>query len=82
MTALAPDGAAKQQADALARQLAAGPTLAFGTTKRLLHAGWTEGLETQMLAESQAIAAMSATADAREGITAFAGKRKPDFQGK
>lgn len=65
ITAVAPDGGAKQQADALAQQLAHGPTLAFGTTKRLLHAGWTEGLETQMAAESQAIAAMSATADAR-----------------
>jgi 2-(1,2-epoxy-1,2-dihydrophenyl)acetyl-CoA isomerase len=82
VTAVAPDGEALNQAEAMAGQLAQGPTLAFGMTKRLLHAGWTESLETQMAAESQAIAAMAATADAREGMSAFTGKRKPEFTGK
>lgn len=82
VTAVAPDGEALVKADELASQLAHGPTLAFGTTKRLIHQGWTESLETQMAAESQAIAAMSATADAQEGIRAFAAKRRPDFSGK
>lgn len=82
VTAVAPDDEAVRQADDLARQLAQGPTLAYGATKRLIHQGWTESLETQMMAESQAIAAMSATADAREGMTAFTTRRAPNFTGK
>lgn len=82
ITALAPDGEALRQADALASQFAQGPTLAYGATKRLIHQGWAESLETQMAAESQAIAAMSATADASEGMRAFLAKRAPEFTGK
>ena len=82
ITAVAPDGEALRQADALAEQFAQGPTLAYGATKRLLHQGWTESLETQMAAESHAIAAMSATADASEGMRAFLAKRAPEFTGK
>lgn len=82
ITAVAPDGEAASRADELARQFAQGPTLAYGATKRLLHQGWTEGLETQMMAESQAIAAMSGTSDAREGMIAFTTKRAPNFMGK
>ena len=41
VTAVAPDGAALQHADTLASQLAQGPTLAFGATKRLIHQGST-----------------------------------------
>ena len=82
ITAVAPDGEALRQADALASQFAHGPTLAYGATKRLLHQGWSETLETQMMAESQAISAMSATADASEGMRAFLAKRAPDFTGK
>ena len=82
VTAVAPDGEALLRADELARQFAQGPTLAYGATKRLIHAGWSETLETQMLAESQAISAMSGTADASEGMAAFLAKRAPEFKGK
>lgn len=82
VTTVVPDGEALRQAETLASQLAQGPTLAYGATKRLLHQGWSETLETQMMAESQAIAAMSATADAREGMSAFIGKRVPTFKGE
>src|SRR5512146_2097342 len=62
VTAVAPDGEALLRADELAHQFAQGPTLAYGVTKRLIHAGWSETLETQMMAESQAISTMAATA--------------------
>jgi 2-(1,2-epoxy-1,2-dihydrophenyl)acetyl-CoA isomerase len=66
----------------LARQLAKGPTRSFGEAKRLILAGATESLESQMERESRAIAAMAASADGREGIAAFLGKRAPEFTGK
>jgi 2-(1,2-epoxy-1,2-dihydrophenyl)acetyl-CoA isomerase len=65
----------------LAKQLAHGPTLAFGEAKRLILSGATESLESQMERESRAIAAMAGSADGREGIAAFLGKRRPQFTG-
>src|SRR5215212_9805639 len=50
-------------------------------SKRLLHGGWTETLETQMEHETRAIADISRTADAREGIAAFTQKRAASFEG-
>jgi 2-(1,2-epoxy-1,2-dihydrophenyl)acetyl-CoA isomerase len=66
---------------ALAAELAAGPTLAFGRAKQLFLTSGHESLETQMENESQLIVQSSKTADFREGIRAFAEKRKPVFTG-
>jgi 2-(1,2-epoxy-1,2-dihydrophenyl)acetyl-CoA isomerase len=67
---------------ALARELAAGPTRAFGGAKRLFHQATWESLETQMELEAQAIAASGRTDDFREGVTAFANKKTPTFRGR
>ena len=66
----------------IARELAAGPTLAFGTAKRLLLGTFDHGLETQMEMETRAISSMGATDDAKEGLRAFFEKRPPKFTGK
>lgn len=76
------DGELAGETDALAAQLAAGATQAFGTTKRLLLESSESSLETQMQRESDGIAAMGASADGREGIDAFLNKRKPQFSGR
>jgi 2-(1,2-epoxy-1,2-dihydrophenyl)acetyl-CoA isomerase len=68
------------EAAELATKLAAGPTGALGASKRLLHAGWNESLETQMEAETRAITDIARTAEAREGVSAFVEKREPSFQ--
>ncbi len=81
VTRVVPDNDLLAQARAIAVQLAAGPTLAYGVSKRLLHSGWAETLETQMENESQAIANSARSADAREGITAFLEKRTPKYKG-
>lgn len=82
VTRVVPDTELMAQAEALAVQLAAGPTMAFGAAKRLLHSGWTEPLETQMDLESRSIADMGRTADAREGIASFLAKRQPTYKGR
>ena len=69
------------RAEAIARQLAAGPTRAFGEMRRLLMTVEDQPLETQLELEAQALARSAGTADAREGLTAFAARRKPVFRG-
>jgi len=76
------DAEFREAVRALAAELAAGPTLALGRGKRLLHLSTTESLETQMEHESQAIARSGHTADFAEGVRAFAEKRPPVFRGR
>lgn len=68
-------------AEAYARQLATGPTKAFGEMRRLLSSVEDQPLETQLELEAQALARSAATADAREGLRAFAERRTPVFRG-
>jgi 2-(1,2-epoxy-1,2-dihydrophenyl)acetyl-CoA isomerase len=42
------------------------------------HGGSFEG---QLERETRSIAALSGTADSREGVAAFLGRRKPEFSG-
>ena len=67
---------------ALARELAQGPTLAFGRAKLLFHQSTQESLETQLELEAQAIAASSHTEDFRNGVVAFAKKQPVTFKGR
>jgi 2-(1,2-epoxy-1,2-dihydrophenyl)acetyl-CoA isomerase len=66
----------------VARELAAGATVALGQAKQLLNRSLLATLECQLEAERQTIAAVAATADHREGLAAFLGKRQPVFEGK
>lgn len=65
----------------LARELARGPTMAFGAVKTLLNGTFDQTLESQMELEARAIAEASVSADGQEGINAFLEKRKPEFKG-
>ncbi len=76
------DDAVLDEATALARQLATGPTKAFGLAKRVLYAGAASALEEAMERESAFIAAAATTDDAQEGIAAFLAKRAPAYQGR
>ena len=83
VTRVVPDAELRASVDALARELAQGPSKAFGAAKRLLHQSTWESLETQMEAEAQAIAACGHTEDFRAGVTAFAEKKPvPTFRGR
>jgi 2-(1,2-epoxy-1,2-dihydrophenyl)acetyl-CoA isomerase len=75
------DGAVLAEAEKIARELAAGPTEAYGAIKRLFSHTLDRPLESQLEEEAQTLAAVSRTADAREGVRAFIEKRKPVFVG-
>ena len=72
------DSRVVDEAVRVAESLAAGPTQAFGKTKRLLAAS-IAGFESQMVLESETIASQAVTEQGTEGINAFLQKRKPDF---
>jgi len=82
VTRVVADAELRATVAALARELAQGPTKAFGGAKRLLHQSTWESLETQMELEAQAIAAMGRTDDFRDAVTAFANKKTPTFRGR
>jgi 2-(1,2-epoxy-1,2-dihydrophenyl)acetyl-CoA isomerase len=65
----------------LAKELAQGPTLAFGRAKLLFHQSTQESLETQMELEAQAIAASGHTEDFKNGVAAFVKKQQMVFKG-
>ena len=65
-----------------AAQLALGPTLAYGALKQALRGTFERDLPAQLALEAQLQGECAATADFREGVAAFLGKRKPQFQGR
>ncbi|MEQ8660723.1 MAG: enoyl-CoA hydratase-related protein [Gammaproteobacteria bacterium] len=67
----------------VAQQLAAGPTLAYGESKRLVTDSLSHTLETQMELETRAIAGLArASEDTVNAINAFASKQKAEFKGR
>ena len=68
-------------AQALARELAAGPTFANGITKTMLHQEWAMTIEQAIEAEAQAQALCMLTEDFERAYRAFVAKQKPQFQG-
>ncbi len=71
-----------EEAMAVARGFAAGPTMAFGIAKNLLATAYSEALEAQLDAESRGIAVTMASRDGRHGIDSFLNKKKPEFIGE
>ena len=69
-------------AAAVARQLAEGPTLAFGLTKRAMQRGWGMSLDEALEYEAYLQEVAGRSADNREGIAAFLEKRPPNFTGR
>jgi enoyl-CoA hydratase/carnithine racemase len=70
-----------EEALALARSLADGPSFAHGITKTQLNNEWNVSLETAIEMEAQAQAICMATNDFRRAFEAFAAKETPEFKG-
>jgi enoyl-CoA hydratase/carnithine racemase len=69
------------EAQALARELADGPTFAHAMTKTCLHQEWSMDVEAAIEAEAQAQAICMQTRDYARAYHAFVEKRKPVFEG-
>lgn len=76
-----PAAQAREEALTLARKLAAGPTQAYGRIRTLLAEAQDVDLAMHLEAERNAFRATTATADFREGVTAFLEKRPAAFTG-
>ncbi|GAA4746772.1 enoyl-CoA hydratase family protein [Sphingomonas daechungensis] len=69
------------EANALALELARGPTFAHAMTKRQLDAEWHVSIDEAITMEAQAQAICMKTKDFHRAYEAFANKRKPEFKG-
>ena len=78
---LVPADALEDEAVALARRLADGPTFAHGITKTQLNQEWSMGLEQAIEAEAQAQAICMQTRDFERAYRAFVAKQQPVFEG-
>lgn len=77
-----PDEQLPEIAAAYARQLADGPTLAFGLTKRAMNRSWEMNLDEALAYEAYLQEVAGRSHDNREGIIAFLEKRRPTFAGR
>ncbi len=76
-----PDDKLQDEALALAREMAQGPTLAYGEIKRLFLAAAGASPEAQLDDEALTLARVATSQDAQEGVAAMIERRKPVFRG-
>lgn len=79
---VAPDAEHADVVETLLRRVAAGPPLAHAATKKAVNAATLDGLEDALARERSGQAVLLRTADAAEGMRAFAERRRPEFRGE
>jgi len=70
------------EVNTLAKQLAEGPTVAFGIAKKIINKGLSMDLNSVLECEAFGQTIAGTTEDAQEGVIAFLEKRKPKFKGR
>jgi 2-(1,2-epoxy-1,2-dihydrophenyl)acetyl-CoA isomerase len=76
------DARLMEEAAAIARALAAGPTKGYGLIKKALHASAGNSLDAQLDLERDLQREAGFSEDYREGVGAFMQKRTPQYKGK
>jgi len=79
VTEVVPDNDLRAKATDTARKLAAKPAAALQASKRLMKQPFREQIKAAMKAENEEFSAQVRSEDAKEALTAFLEKRKPDF---
>ncbi|PWR22014.1 enoyl-CoA hydratase/isomerase family protein [Zavarzinia compransoris] len=82
ITEVVPDETVQDRALALARQIAAGPTVAYGKLRHLLLASYGNDFEGHLEMEARLLAEACRSDDVQEGIAAVLARRRPAFQGR
>ena len=77
-----PDAELTERANAMAADMAEGPTFALGLAKKLFHVAAGPSLEDYLEYEAFVQPTLGATKDHKEGVAAFREKRKPKFPGR
>jgi 2-(1,2-epoxy-1,2-dihydrophenyl)acetyl-CoA isomerase len=76
------DAALMDEATALARRLASGPTLSYAAIKQAIDAAATNTLDQQLDLERDSQKRLGRSADNKEGVAAFLAKRPAQFKGQ
>lgn len=82
VTRVVPDAQLLAETQAFAQELADSATYALGLAKKMFQSMYTPSLEALLETEIMSSTIARLTDDHKEGITAFAEKRKPDFKGR
>jgi enoyl-CoA hydratase/carnithine racemase len=82
VTKVVPDAELLAETQAFARELADSATYALGLAKKMFQSMYTPSLEALLETEIMSSTIARLTDDHREGIAAFAEKRKPSFKGR
>jgi enoyl-CoA hydratase/carnithine racemase len=82
VTRVVPDERLRDVTSELARRLANGPTLAYGSTKLLLSRELDMDLSSSIELEAFTQALLMTTEDHAEFYRAFTGKRPPEWRGR
>ncbi len=81
-TKVVPAGDLPTEVATLARQLADGPTVAFGAVRRSVAFSAGHGFEESLAFEAEMMALTGATSDHQAAVASFVAKEKPTFEGR
>lgn len=79
---IVPDSEVTDRAQAMAKELADGPTVAFGAIKSALTVSASAALDDALEHEGTMMMRAGNTADHRDAVAAFVAKQKPQFHGQ